>query len=268
MVQRKRAVFYNALGYAVERELLEYNPIDKVQWRAPAVAEAVDRRVVASTEQVEAILRVVPDVHRNGGHLVAFFGCLYYVGMRPSEVANLHLAECELPERGWGRIVLAETAPHAGADWTDNGKDASDQRTQAPGCDRGTTGPDPARAREAPPASRRRVRRSGGRAAVSLCARWSRTRIVLRQGVAGCAGEGVHPEQVASPLAGRPYDLRHAALSLWLNGGVPATEVARRAGQGVAVLLKVYAGCIDGEEEQMNKRIERALRGGRGRRRS
>jgi hypothetical protein len=46
--------------------------------------------------------------------------------------------------------------------------------------------------------------------------------------------------------------------------GAPATEVARRAGQGVAVLLKVYAGCIDGEEEQVNKRIERALRAGRG----
>ena len=72
-------------------------------------------------------------------------------------------------------------------------------------------------------------------------------------------------EQAASPLAGRPYDLRHAAVSLWLNGGVPATEVARRAGHGVAVLLKVYAGCIDGEEEHVNEQIERALRASRGR---
>jgi integrase len=29
------------------------------------------------------------------------------------------------------------------------------------------------------------------------------------------------PAQVASPLAGRPYDLRHAAVSLWLAAGVP-----------------------------------------------
>jgi hypothetical protein len=29
-------------------------------------------------------------------------------------------------------------------------------------------------------------------------------------------------------LLGRPYDLRHAAVSLWLNSGVPATEVDRR----------------------------------------
>jgi integrase len=34
--------------------------------------------------------------------------------------------------------------------------------------------------------------------------------------------------QAASPLVRRPYDLRHAAASLWLNAGVPPTEVARR----------------------------------------
>jgi hypothetical protein len=54
------------------------------------------------------------------------------------------------------------------------------------------------------------------------------------------------PEQVASPLAGRPYDLRHGVVSLWLNGGVAATEVANRAGHSVEVLLRVYAKCIDG----------------------
>jgi len=56
---RKRAVFYNALGYAVERNLLPTNPIDQVQWSAPEVAETVDRRVVASPEQVKQILAAV-----------------------------------------------------------------------------------------------------------------------------------------------------------------------------------------------------------------
>jgi antitoxin YefM len=32
---------------------------------------------------------------------------------------------------------------------------------------------------------------------------------------------------------------------------VPATEVARRAGYGVAVLLKIYAHCIDGQAIRM-----------------
>jgi integrase len=64
------------------------------------------------------------------------------------------------------------------------------------------------------------------------------------------------PSQTASPLAGRPYDLRHAAVSLWLNGGVPATEVAERAGHSVDVLLKVYAKCIDGQRETVNNTIQ------------
>ena len=48
-------------------------------------------------------------------------------------------------------------------------------------------------------------------------------------------------------------------MSLWLNSGVPATEVARRAGHSVAVLLKVYAHCIDGQADTVNKRIADAL---------
>lgn len=31
-------------------------------------------------------------------------------------------------------------------------------------------------------------------------------------------------KRAASPLARRPYDLRHAAVSTWLNGGVPPTR--------------------------------------------
>ena len=42
---------------------------------------------------------------------------------------------------------------------------------------------------------------------------------------------------------------------------MPATEVARRAGRGVAVLLKIYAHCIDGQADAANKRIADALGG-------
>jgi integrase len=69
--------------------------------------------------------------------------------------------------------------------------------------------------------------------------------------------------EAESPLAARPYDLRHAAASLWLNAGVVTTEVARRLGHSVAVLLKVYANCIDGQGEIANDRIEAALGGQR-----
>ncbi len=45
------------------------------------------------------------------------------------------------------------------------------------------------------------------------------------------------PEGYHSPLRRRPYDLRHACLSTWLNGGVPATQVAEWAGHSVEMLF-------------------------------
>jgi hypothetical protein len=48
-------------------------------------------------------------------------------------------------------------------------------------------------------------------------------------------------------------------VSLGLNSGMPATGVARRAGHGDAVLLKIYAHCIDGQAGAANKRINDAL---------
>jgi integrase len=42
--------------------------------------------------------------------------------------------------------------------------------------------------------------------------------------------QALTPAEAASPLAARPYDLRHAAVSTWLNAGVPSTQVAQWAG--------------------------------------
>jgi integrase len=67
------------------------------------------------------------------------------------------------------------------------------------------------------------------------------------------------PGEYASPLAKRVYDLRHACVSTWLNGGVPPAQVAEWAGHSVAVLLKVYAKCIDGQDQIAKRRIEDAL---------
>jgi integrase len=67
------------------------------------------------------------------------------------------------------------------------------------------------------------------------------------------------PHEVASPLARRPYDLRHAAVSTWLNGGVAPTQVAEWAGHSVAVLLRVYAKCIAGQGQAARQQISRAL---------
>src|SRR6266567_1789205 len=68
--------------------------------------------------------------------------------------------------------------------------------------------------------------------------------------------------QAATPLARRPYDLRHATLSLWLNASGAPAEVAARAGTSVHVLESVYAHCIGGQEDVSSQRIEDALDAG------
>lgn len=66
------------------------------------------------------------------------------------------------------------------------------------------------------------------------------------------------PAEYASPLARRVYDLRHACVSTWLNGGVAPALIAEWAGHSVAVLLRVYATCIDGHDLIAERRIEEA----------
>ncbi len=87
------------------------------------------------------------------------------------------------------------------------------------------------------------------------------------QHAAACAAMNWHqaraaaiPGQEGTQPARRPYDLRHAALSLWLSSGAPPAEVAARAGHSVRVLLTIYAHCIPGCGQIASQHIEQALR--------
>ena len=64
---------------------------------------------------------------------------------------------------------------------------------------------------------------------------------------------------LASKLAERPYDLRHAGISFWLYSGVDPVECARRAGQSIEVLFRHYAKFLDGVREQANRLIEQSM---------
>lgn len=267
---RKRAVFYNALGYAVELGLLPANPIDRVQWKAPEVSASVDRRVVAHPDQVRRLLAAVGRQGRTtvvtagrpaGERMVAFFGSMYYAGLRPSEALDLKAGDCWLPEEGWGRVDLVTSDPRSGKAWTDDGR-ARERR----GLKR--RGQAETRSVPIPPELVALLRQHIAVHGVASDGRLFRTAsggefqdshytVVWRR----ARQEALSPLEVASPLAARPYDLRHGAASLWLNAGVPPTEVARRLGHGVGVLLKVYANCIDGEADTFNARISVALGG-------
>ncbi len=257
--RRKRSVFYNALGYAVEQGHLASNPVDRIQWTTPAVAASVDRRVVVSPAQARNLLAAARGLSERGQHLEAFFACLYYAALRPSEAVMLRESDLYLPKKGWGRIVLAASASLAGTAWTDHGT-ARQERGLKHRADNET------RTIPIPPELVRLLRAHIKRYGTTPDGRIFQT---ARGGILQDSGynevwtearqKALTSAQCRSPLGRRPYDLRHAAVSLWLNSGVPATEVARRAGHGVAVLLKIYAHCIDGQADAANQRITDAL---------
>jgi integrase len=190
---------------------------------------------------------------------MAFFACMYYAAMRPAEVIGLRSQDCWLPPAGWGRITLAKSRPEVNRKWTDSG-DAHEERGLK------HRASDDVRPVPIPPILvkilRDHIKEHGagpdGRifrsergkpvASTAYTEVWQDARLLA-----------FAPEQAASPLAGRPYDLRHAAVSLWLNGGVSPTEIAKRAGHSVEVLLRVYAKCVSGQEDVANRRIEEIL---------
>jgi integrase len=257
--RRKRSVFYNALGYAVEFGHLGSNPVNRIQWTAPAVAQSVDRRVVVSPAQAETLLAAVGLQGERGGHMKAFFGCLYYAALRPSEAVMLREDDLYLPKSGWGQIVVSASASMAGRAWTDEGTARQERGLKHRAANETRTVP-------IPPVLVQLLRAHIKRYGTTPDGRIFQT---ARGGILQDSGynevwdharkAALTPVRYRSPLGRRPYDLRHAAVSLWLNSGIPATEVSRRAGHGVAVLLKIYAHCIDGQANAANQRIADAL---------
>lgn len=66
-------------------------------------------------------------------------------------------------------------------------------------------------------------------------------------------------EAHATPLASRPYDLRHAAVSTWLSAGVDPARVAAWAGHSVTVLYEIYAAFLDAGEATARQQSQAAL---------
>ncbi|MET8339764.1 tyrosine-type recombinase/integrase [Streptosporangium canum] len=261
-IARKRAVFYNILDYAVSpAKLLTSNPLISVKWKTPKVAEEVSPRRVVNPQQAAALLT---SVEKTMDQLTAFFAVMYYSALRPAEAVDLTADEIDLPgaENGdeWGWFCLGGSAPAVGADWTGNGKrrESRELKHRARKAVRPVPIPPPLVAilRDhlaeygVSPDGHLFIGERGGPLSESVYGRvWQKARTAA-----------LSKAEAASPLAARPYDLRHACVSTWLNAGVPAPQVAEWAGHSVNVLLRVYAKCIVGQDDFARKLIAEALK--------
>lgn len=272
-VRRNRAVLFNALEYAVELGLLHENPLKYVRWRMPRASHEVDRRSVVNPTQARALLMAVGRQQPSGPCLVAFFGVMYYSGLRPEEAVNLREHNVVLPalewhadrqdwarpEDAWGELHVGRATPDAGRRWTDDGseRDSRYLKHRAEGETRRVP---------CPPELTRLLRAhldNFGAGPDGLLFRGVQGRplatVTYRRAWDKARRAALSAEQYDSPLARRVYDLRHACLSTWLNAGVAPRQVAEWAGHSVEMLLRIYAKCLEGDDRVGRQRIYQAL---------
>jgi integrase len=264
-VRKHRMLLANAMDYAVELDLLDTNPIRSIKWRAPmsSTTREVDRRSVVNHRQARDLLEAVRSQDPSGPRLVAFFGLMYYSALRPEEAVTLDRDHIVLPgpdhEPGWGEIHLTSASPHAGRHWTNDGalRETRALKHRMEGETRMVPIPPQlvvilrehlAQFPDGPGGRLFYGVRSDSLPSTTYMQAWRRARQAA-----------LSPREQRSPLARRPYDLRHACVSTWLNAGVAAPQVAAWAGHGVDVLLKIYAKTIDGQEAIARRRIADAL---------
>jgi integrase len=262
VVTRWRKILNNAFEYAVDEKLLAVNPLPALRRKPVRVIQvhAVDRRVVANPVQVRTLLRAVGEQEPSGPRLVAFYGCLYFAGMRPEEAAALAKPNLSLPATGWGELHLERAKPYAGKEWTNTGEARDDRQLKQREINEVRTVPCPP---ELTALLHTHLERFGtgpnDRLFVGERNREHLPTLTVTRVWARARAAAFTEEVAASPLARTPYDLRHAAVSTWLNAGVPPTKVAEWAGHSIEVLLKIYAKCIDGEDAKLRSQVQSAL---------
>ena len=219
--------------------------------------EAVDWRRVASPGQMRLLLDAIGSTgNSQGARLVALYGCMYYGMLRPSEAVSLLASECELPAEGWGLLEFREVRSAAGREWTDDGEVHEARKPKG--------GPRNAVRRvPVPPALVRLLREHVDSYGIGPDGRlfWTYRGGIYQPStlwrvLQKARAVAFPPAVVASPLARKPYDFRHAGVSWRLNAGAPGPQVAEWAGHSVEVLYRIYAHCIDGDDERWHERME------------
>ena len=242
--RRHRTILANAMDYAVELGVLETNPIRALKWTAPKVSSQVDRRSVVNPSQARALLNALRAQQPSGPRLVAFFAVMYYAGLRPEEAINLrtediilssqaqtedHQTQQDALDDEWGELHLRTATPDAGSAWTDDGsqRERRQLKHRAEGDSRIVpTHPELTRilrdhfAQFGTSPDGRLF--SGVRGGELPTITYRRAWIKARQAALTAAEQ-------ASPLARRPYDLRHYADS-WVMRPAVTFPLAGAAG--------------------------------------
>jgi integrase len=258
-VKRNRRILNVAMEYAVKHKILRANPLPKGRGTAPKTSSAVDKRSLLNPMQAARLLAWIRHRPRGGRRLHAFFATLYYTGPRPEEAVVIRVADVRLPDEAaedqWCELLIHTAQPEVGKNWTDTGQIHEERGLKGRAEDDTRTVPghpsltrilrEHIEAEGLKPGDLLFPGEYGGLLAGS----------VIRRAWRSARGAVLSPEEVASPLGKRVYDLRHTCLTNWLDDGIPPAQVAEWAGNSVPVLLAIYARCVSGQLHDLKKRI-------------
>ncbi|MET9247127.1 site-specific integrase [Nonomuraea sp. NPDC003709] len=265
----RRAILFKCLDRAVSAKLIVLNPLSAIKTRRRHMDDAVSPVVVPTLAQTRRLLWGVRELRGHGQyrdrgpHLFALFCLIFYAGVRPSEGLHLKVEHCQLPMGGrWGSVTLIGACPEVGELWTDDGERHDERGLKHRSRKTVRIVPIPpelvvilrGHLLTFPPAFDGRLFYDGpdrGKVPGGVYRSvWRRARKAA-----------LNPDEHASEVARRPYDLRHANASMLIAAGVDTAEIARRLGHSIRTLLTTYAHWIKGGEDAANARIEAALSG-------
>ena len=257
---RTRAVVRAAFTYARKRRLIQWDPWEPVE--APKVQDrdSVDADLVMSPEQVRALARACGAIHARYEAFVLIQG---FCGLRPGEAIELRRRDIDLLAGEPVAVTAGGTRAHVPDRYLMEGESRR-RPLKGRGERARRTIPLPAElvplltrhlAAFTPPARNAHLftTPSGARLNLSNFQRdaWRPARnAVFEKG---------------DPLRGvRRHDLRHAAITAWLNAGVPLKTAQAWSGhRSASVLLNTYLGVIAGDEDVAMARYEASCNGRR-----
>ncbi|MBA2950329.1 tyrosine-type recombinase/integrase [Streptomyces himalayensis] len=259
-VKRNRRILNVAMEYAVKHRILRANPLPKGRGSVPKTSSAIDKRSLLNPEQAARLLGWVRRRPRGGKRLHAFFATLYYAGPRPEEAVAIDVADVRLPEEGaedqWCELLFHTAQPEVGKNWTDDGEIHEERGLKGRAADDTRVVPGhPSLTKILREHIKTKNLKPG-----DLLFQGERGEMlagsVIRRAWRSARKEVLTPEEFATPLGKRVYDLRHTCLTRWLNDGIPAAQVAEWAGNSVPVLLAIYARCVSGQLRDLKRRME------------
>ena len=256
-VARTRAVIKAAFNDARKRRLIDWDPWDAVATIPLKDVDAVDPDMVMTTAQVRELAAVCATGNPQWESFILLMG---FCGLRPSEAIGLRISDFSYVGTRVDPVTSRASHSAVSGQFLDEGQSG---RRSLKGRGRKARRTIPIPTQIVPPVADhlrtiRRRRSSGARIFNNSAGNAVNLNNFYRDVWYPARGQ-VFPAK--EPLHSvTPHDLRHTAITAWLNAGVPLKTAQSWSGhKTLSVLLDTYVGVMHQDEIIARQRFEQLI---------